>query len=140
MSTKTLKTLEENWKRALADYQNLLKRVESDKKDFVKFANTNLLAKLIPVKDILDLAATHSQDPGVIMAVKQFSDALASEGVHEINPKVGDTYDVTLHECIETVSGEPDNTIAETLTKGYKIDELVIRPARVKVNKLALDK
>ena len=30
-----IKTFEDNWKRALADYQNLVKRVESDKKDLI---------------------------------------------------------------------------------------------------------
>lgn len=135
-----LKTLEENWKRALADYQNLVKRVESEKKDFIRFANMNLLAKLIPVLDILDLAAKHSADPGIKMAVAQFREVLSSENVQEISPKPGDPFDHELHECLETLSGEPDNTIAEPVTSGYKIDKFIIRPAKVKVFKLALDK
>lgn len=139
MPTK-LKTLEENWKRALADYQNLVKRVETEKKDFVRFANMNLLAKLIPVLDILDLAAKHSADPGIKMAVAQFRDTLSSENVQEISPKIGDPFDHELHECLETLPGEPDNTIAEPVTPGYKIDKFIIRPAKVKVFKLALDK
>ena len=139
MPTK-LKTLEENWKRALADYQNLVKRVEVEKKDFVRFANMNLLAKLIPVLDILDLAAKHSADPGIKMAVAQFREVLFSENVQEISPAVGDTFDHELHECLETLPGELDNTIAEPVTPGYKIDKFVIRPAKVKVFKLALDK
>lgn len=130
-----LKTLEENWKRALADYQNLVKRVEADKKDFVRFANMNLLAKLIPVLDILDLAAKHSSDPGIKMAVAQFRDVLSSENVQEISPAVGDNFDHELHECLETLPGELDNTIAELVTSGYKIDKFVIRPAKVKVYK-----
>lgn len=138
-----LKTLEENWKRALADYQNLVKRVESEKKDFVRFANMNLLAKLIPVLDILDLAAKHSADPGVKMAVAQFRDVLSSENVREISPAEGDAFDHELHECLETLASPAtagDNTIAELVTPGYKIDKFVIRPAKVKVFKLALDK
>ena len=131
----TNKILEENWKRALADYHNLVKRVDADKKDFVTYATANIMAKLLPTLDILELAATHSQDQGVQMAVKQFKDVLAGEGLQEISPKVGDSYDHSSHECLETLPGEPDNTLAEIITKGYKINNYVIRPAKVKVFK-----
>ncbi len=136
MTTKaTNKTLEENWKRALADYRNLVKRVEADKKDFVTYATANIMTKLLPTMDVLKLAATHSQDQGVQMAVKQFQDVLAGEGLQEISPTVGDVYDHSLHECLETLPGESDNTLAEIITKGYKINNYVIRPAKVKVFK-----
>ena len=131
----TNKTLEENWKRALADYHNLVKRVDADKKDFVTYATANIMAKLLPTLDILELAAAHSQDQGVQMAVKQFKDVLAGEGLQEISPEVGDVYDHSLYECLETLPGEPDNTLAEIITKGYKINNYVIRPAKVKVFK-----
>lgn len=128
----TTKTLEENWKRALADYHNLVKRVDADKKDFVTYSTANIIAKLLPTLDVLELAATHSQDQGVQMAVKQFQDVLAGEGLQEITPKMGDAYDHLLHECLETLPGGPDNTIAEIITKGYKINDYVIRPAKIK--------
>lgn len=131
-------SLDENWKRALADYQNLLKRIETDKTDFVKFATMNLISKFLPSLDILTLAATHSQDAGVKMAVKQFQDVLKSEGLEDINPGIGSGYDHLLHECIETTAGESDNTIAEVVTIGYKIGDFVIRPAKVKVNKIQI--
>ena len=132
MAITKLKTLEENWKRALADYQNLVKRIDTDKKDFVKFATANIISKFLPSLDILELSATHSQDQGVQMAVKQFQDVLFAEGLQEISPKVGDTFDHEIHECVETLPGQPDNTIAEIITKGYKINDYVIRPAKIK--------
>ena len=128
-----VKTLTENWKRALADYHNLTKRIESDKKDFVKLATVQIISKFISSLDVLELAATHSQDPGIHMAVKQLQQALAEEGLEEIVPAVGDKYDHFLHECTETVLGENQDTIAELVFKGYKINDYVIRPAKVKV-------
>lgn len=130
-----IQTLDSNWKRALADYQNLVKRVESDKKDFVTYATANIVSKLLPTLDILELAAAHSQDQGVTMAVRQFQDTLLSEGLEVIDPKIGENYDHLLHECIETVSGEPNDTLAEIVSKGYKLHDFIIRPARVKVYK-----
>lgn len=133
-----VQTLDQNWKRALADYQNLVRRVESDKQQFTKMSNANLVARLLPSLDIIELAALHSQDVGVQMAARQFHQALNEEGLQIIEPQPGDEFDHSLHECIDTVDliGEMrQNTIAELVLKGYKISDFVLRPARVKVYK-----
>jgi molecular chaperone GrpE len=133
-----IRSLDENWKRALADYQNLLRRVDADKKEFVKIANVNLLARLLPSLDIIELAAAHSQDIGVSMAAKQFHQTLFEEGLLVIEPKIGDTFDPLVHECIETLEPKPEkpqNSIAELILKGYKLGDYTLRPARVKVYK-----
>jgi molecular chaperone GrpE len=132
---KQIQDLTDNWKRALADYQNLLRRVDHDKQQFQKMANANIIARLLPSLDILEMAAVHNQDLGVQMAARQFHDALVEEGLELISPKAGDVFDHAFHECTETVPGEPDNTIAELVLKGYKIGDYVLRPARVKVFK-----
>jgi len=133
-----LKIANENWKRALADYQNLLRRVNDDRAQYVKLANINLLAKLLPALDIIELSASHSQDLGVQMAAKQFAEALKSEGVEVISPAIGDNFDHILHECIETVDltpGHLENTISEISLNGYQLGDYILRPARVKVYK-----
>ncbi|MEK7504194.1 MAG: nucleotide exchange factor GrpE [Patescibacteria group bacterium] len=126
-------TLTNDWKRALADYQNLVKRVETDKREIVKFASINLITRLLPTLDILELAATHSKDSGIIMAVKQFQDVLRDEGLQAIEPKIGDQFNHEVHDCLETLPGDLDKTIAEVVYKGYKIEDVVLRPAKVKV-------
>ena len=129
---------EENWKRALADYKNLQRRVEVEKQAFAKLASANLIARLLPSLDILELAAAHSQDMGVQLAAKQFHQALTEEGLEIIEPSVDSGFDHNLHECTETVDmtdGKAENTISELVLKGYKIGDYVLRPARVKVFK-----
>lgn len=130
-----VKQLEGNWKRALADYQNLVKRTESDRSDLVRLASGSVLTKLIPTLDILERAADHSQDPGIMLAVKQFRQTLVEAGLVEIVPAVGDKYDPAIYECIETVTGTASQaeTVAELVLKGYKIDDYILRPAQVKV-------
>jgi len=133
-----IQALDQNWKRALADYQNLLRRVDADKSQFVKLSNANLIARLLPSLDIIELAASHSQDIGVQMAAKQFHDALTSEGLQQITPEIGDSFNPTEHDCSETVPSRADfgeNTVAEIVLKGYKINDYVLRPAKVKVHK-----
>lgn len=130
-----INTLTNDWKRALADYQNLVKRFESEKHEVVRFANLNLISKLLPSLDILEMSALHSQDAGVKMAVKQFQDILVSEQLEAIIPNIGDTFDPNIHDCLETVPGETENTLAEIVAKGYKIGDVILRPAKVKVYK-----
>lgn len=135
-----VQSLEGNWRRALADYQNLLRRVENEKKDFIKMASANLIARLLPSLDIIDMAATHTKDVGVEMAAKQFRQALTEEGLVEISPVVGDDFDHHTAECTEVVPAEnnqSDNTVAELVLKGYKLGDFVLRPARVKVYRTA---
>jgi molecular chaperone GrpE len=130
-----IKTLDENWKRALADYQNLVRRVDQEKKEFVKLANVNLIARLVPSLDIMELAATHTQDMGVQMAAKQFHEALNEEGLQVVEPHPGEKFNPSLHECTEVLpvdENHPADTIAELVLKGYKINDYVLRPARVK--------
>lgn len=130
-----IQTLTENWKRALADYQNLVKRVENDKKEIMRFVSTSIISKLVPSLDVLEMAAKHSEDPGVKMAVSQFQNVLRDEGLQEIVPQIGEAFDTAFHEAIEVLPGSTDNTIAEIVLKGYKIGDYVIRPAKVKVFK-----
>lgn len=131
-----IKTLDENWKRALADYQNLLRRVEHDKREFTKISNANLIARLLPCLDIIELAAVHTSDVGVQMAAKQFHEALVQEGLEIIAPAPGEPFNHLFQEASDIVpagSDHPENTIAELLLKGYKIGDYILRPAKVKV-------
>lgn len=133
-----LKNLEENWKRALADYKNLERRIEVEKQSFAKLTNANLIARLLPSLDVLELAASHSQDVGVQLAAKQFHQSLSDEGLEIIQPETDSTFNHQVHECTETVDlpkGKTENTISELILKGYKIGDYVLRPARVKVYK-----
>ena len=133
MKKKAAKTkeLEEKWKRALADYHNLERRVEKDKREFVKFANTVLLDKLLSVLDHLEQAEEHVEDKGLNLAVGQFRSVLKTEGVAEIKAK-GEKFDAETMDCAEVVKG-PKNVVMKVINKGYKLNDHVLRPTKVKV-------
>src|SRR5947209_20332957 len=57
--------LENRYKRALADYQNLEKRVRDDKIQWIKAANKELIGRMLTVLDTLMLAAKHTNDEGI---------------------------------------------------------------------------
>ncbi len=135
IDTKKLETrlveLETNWKRALADYQNLEKRTREQQSLMAQLACVVLIEKLLPVLDHLDLAVKHLNDPGLTMVQKQFEAVLEAEGVKPIMA-ANHLFDPTVMECVEQVAGEKD-MVMEVVTNGYQISNRVIRPARVKV-------
>jgi len=120
--------------RAMADYDNLRRRVEEDKKNFEKLANLRLVVKLLPVLDVLKKAQEHVKDEGVAATIKNFEDALKQENIEEVKINVGDEFNPETMEVVEVIPGKDNNTIAEVLLTGWKmVDGPVIRYARVKV-------
>ena len=124
-----LSSLKERLARALADYSNLEKRFERDSSSIIKFANSNLLGRLLEVRDHLGMAAS-AGDTSLKMILSTFDKVLTDEGVTEV--KVDGMYDPATMECHETVPGEKDKVIGVQL-RGYLLHGKLLRPARVTV-------
>lgn len=131
---KELTERSDAWKRALADYQNLEKRVSEEKQDFVRFAAKNFIEKLLNVLDDLEKAQAHLKDQGLELALKKIQTLLQEEGVERIDTK-GKSYDIQTMEAISIVEGDEDNKVIEELRAGYMMHGSVIRAAQVKVSK-----
>lgn len=128
------KELEQRLKRTLADYQNLERRVTEEKQMLGTMYTQIVIEKFLPVLDNLENAQKHLKDEGIEMVLKQFKDVLNREGVEELGTE-GETFDPQNHEAIETVEGEKEGTVAKVIAKGYKIENRVVRPAKVIVTK-----
>ena len=126
--------LEQQLKRTLADYQNLERRVEEERRLLSTLSSAIVIEKFLPVLDNLVSAQKHLNDQGLEMVIKQFDDLLRSEGVSEIEAE-GQMFDPQLHEATEVKVGENDNMIVSTVRKGYKINDRVLRPAQVIVER-----
>ena len=130
---KRVGELENNWKRALADYKNLEKRTAEERDQIISFSNLVLISQLIPVLDNLELMEKHLGDAALSMIVKEFKQVLTNEGLEEIDAS-GKEFDPITMEAVETVDGEP-NKVIEIVQKGYLLKNKLIRPTRVKVGK-----
>ena len=120
--------------RTLADYDNLVKRVERERNELGKIASIGIVVRLLPVLDGLESAQAHLQDAGLAISLGEFKKILSEEGLTEIRPKVGDGFDENLMEVIETVAGEDKGKVAELILAGWKFaDGTVVRHAKVKV-------
>jgi len=123
--------LENNWKRALADYKNLQRRIIDERDGAIKFSNYVLISEIIPVYDNLKMVEKHSDDSGLKMVVAQFEEVLKAVGVEKVKAE-GEDFDESVMEAIETREGEPGKVL-EVLQNGYKFREKLIKPARVVV-------
>lgn len=133
-SKQEIETLTNSWKRALADYQNLEKRIEKEKGDFIAFSNADLILKLLMTLAGLEKAAEHLKDKGLDIVVTEFKKVLFEEGLEEIETQ-GVVFDPVLMEAVEVVSGGEKNKIAEVLQKGYLLKGKILLPVKVKVFK-----
>jgi molecular chaperone GrpE len=144
-----LKKLEEKiaeltngWQRAQADFLNYKKQAAEDKINFCKNANTELIYELLPVLDNFQRAATHAPEElendnwaiGIKHIEKQLENILSENGLEKIESK-GQQFNPHYHEAIEHVeSDKPEGEIVEEILAGYKFNDSIIRPAKVKVS------
>ena len=126
-----IKESEEKAKRYLADYQNLQRRVQDEKVNWIRQANKDLLLKLLPVLDTLMLAQKHIQDKGLEISIQQFENVLDQEGLKRIETKDKE-FDPHVMEAVTTqqVDGKKHKVIEE-VRAGYKLYDQVIRTAQV---------
>jgi len=125
--------LENNWKRALADYINFKNRVEEERVGIVSFANSVLISRFLIILDNLELLDKHIDDEGLKCILKDFRQILVDENVREMEA-LGKEFDSSKMEAIETVEGEK-NKVVEVTQKGYYMQDKLLRPTRVKIGK-----
>jgi molecular chaperone GrpE len=130
----------EGWKRAKADYLNLKKEAEKEKKELAEFANAALLVQLLPIYDHFKraLAAipegerTKDWEKGVEAIYREFQGLLKSLGVEEI-PTVGEKFDPSTHHAVgkEKKEGVEPGTILTETRAGFSFRGKILGPAQV---------
>ncbi|HEY2865818.1 MAG TPA: nucleotide exchange factor GrpE [Pyrinomonadaceae bacterium] len=120
--------------------ERLRKTLESSAKQ----AQFDFLTTLLPVLDNLNRAvAASEQDPsldhlrdGVIGTARSFEQSLMSVGVETV-PGIGSKFDPEIHEAVDMKPVEPeqDGLITAEYSKGYRLGDRLLRPARVQVGK-----
>jgi molecular chaperone GrpE len=138
LNKKTIKNLQleldsinEKFKRVLADYQNQQKRHEDQAQIMAKYANESLLSKLLPIIDGLQKAKNHLKDEGLNHIANQLIQTLSVEGLEEIKTK-DESFNPETMDCSEVVLGKK-NIVVETLIPGYIYKDRLLRPAKVTV-------
>ena len=132
----------DQWRRTAAEFANYRKRVEKEQAEYTKYANANLILKLLPLLDDFERAFQTLPDglskltwvEGIFLIHRKFQYVLEQEGLKPIETE-GQFFDPMVHEAItyeETDHYEDGQIIAE-VQKGYKLHDRVLRPALVRV-------
>ena len=135
-------TLNNQYIRLAADFDNYRKRQEQEKEALLKYGAESTLKKMIEVLDNFErgLKAIETvEDCEKVkecynLAYKNFTDVLTKAGLEPIKAE-GETFDPNFHEAVmQTPSTEhPEHTIIAELQKGYKLGDKVLRPTLVNV-------
>jgi len=131
------------WQRVQADFINYKRRIEQEKAEQAKFANSMLILKILPVVDDLERAVDTVRPElagltwvqGVALIDRKLRSTLEAEGLTRIEA-LGATFDPNLHEAVlyEESDVDDDGKVVAVLQQGYKLHDRVIRPAMVKVS------
>lgn len=135
-------TLNNQYIRLAADFDNYRKRNEQEREALLKYGAENTLKKMLEVLDNFErgLKAIETvEDCEKVkecynLAYKNFTDVLAKAGLETIKAE-GEVFDPNLHEAVMRTpdSDKPENTIITELQKGYKLGDKVLRPTLVNV-------
>jgi molecular chaperone GrpE len=133
--------LTETLQRLQAEFENYTKRNSAEKSVCIKQASKHIITKLLPILDNFELALKNTENKdefvkGIEMIFAQIYGALEAEGLKKIDA-VDKPFDPYFHEALMQDDKEDidDNIITEEFQKGYLLNDEVIRPSKVKVNK-----
>ena len=135
-----LAELEDRWRRALADLDNLRKRYARELEREREAERNRVAAAWLPVVDNLELALAHvAADPGAIVegvrAVRDQAVGVLGLLGYPRQDAVGVPFDPARHEAVSVVD-DPDaapGTVVRVLRPGYGEGERQLRPAAVAV-------
>jgi molecular chaperone GrpE len=134
-------------KRTQADFENFRKRMAAEVQAAGVRGKGQLAREVVPALDDLERAIQAAGlDPegdsedglahGVLLVFRSLREGLKRNGIEAVDPK-GEKFDPTQHEALSTLpgpEGAESGTVLEVLQKGYRLDEQLIRPARVVVS------
>jgi molecular chaperone GrpE len=138
------------WKRAQADYANLLKDVERQRKEYAAYATEDILHKLLPAFDQFEVALQYTPTLDAIpedkrrpfetwltglQAVKALWESVATELGLELVPATG-LLDPRVHEAVtsEVHEAVPAGEIIRVVQNGWSLKGKLLRPAKVIVS------
>jgi molecular chaperone GrpE len=127
-------------RRTKADFENFRKRAASDVQAAQARGKVAVAREVIDAVDNLERALEAADDgaalrEGVEMVLSGLRETLTRNGIEVVDPK-GEKFDPNQHEALSTmpVEGAESGTVVEVMQKGYRLEDQLVRPARVVVS------
>lgn len=146
-----IKELEERLKRAIAEQENLRKRMEREKADTARYAIANFAREVVGIADNIQRAIdavpkdAAANDPalktfleGIEVTERELHKAMERHGIARLNPE-GEKFDPNYHQAMFEVptADMPSGMVIQVVQPGYLLEDRVLRPALVGVSKAA---
>lgn len=137
-----IENLKNSLLRLQADFANFKNRSAKERSETIRSATVGLVEAILPVLDNFERAFGAAEDQGVDEGLiegfrliqKDLLNILKNEGL-EVIESDGEIFDPNFHEAIATEPSDKEaGTILETLQKGYKFNDKVLRASIVKVS------
>jgi len=130
--------------RLSAEFDNYRKRTLKEKMELTRYANEEVLKKLLPVVDDFELGIKNLETANDLQAVKdgifliynKFKDFLSQNGIKEIAIQDDKEFNTDYHEAITKIPVDDQSLsgkIVDVVQKGYLLNDKVIRYAKVVV-------
>jgi len=138
---KDLDELQDKYLRKLAEMENLRKRFERERADYLQYALSEFLREMLVILDNFeralktrDQADGKSLQEGVEMIYRQYLDLIKKKGVRPIE-FADKKFNPSIHQAVLTEESDEvkEPEVAEELQRGYWLQDRLLRPAMVKV-------
>ena len=131
--------LEDRLLRSRAEFDNVRRRFERERSDFLQFAAMDLVKGILPVLDDVERAlkvetADRNYAKGVELIYQRLYDTLKKMGLEPVEA-AGRKFDPNLHQAVERVETDEvdDQAILGEFQRGYNFRGKLLRPAMVRV-------
>ena len=133
--------LKDKWQRALADYQNLERRTQTEISQRVSEKTNNLLLNFLNIyEDFLRAENSLSKEKintdGIQAVIKNMESLLTENNIKPIEA-IGEIFDPQIHEAVSIIEDDSldDGTITQEVSKGYLSGKAILKPSKVIVSK-----
>ncbi|MBU0743020.1 nucleotide exchange factor GrpE [bacterium] len=145
--TRERDDLKDKWLRAVAEQDNVRKRTRREVGDAYRFAVADLVRELLEVLDNFERAAASAaaggesgEEPrglrsGFELIHVRFREILEGRGLEAVPADKGQSFDPSIHEAVLRIESDDvaSGEIVDVAQAGYRLNDLVLRPARVVV-------
>ena len=140
---KEIAELKDKWLRSVAEFENYRKRTLKERAELILNGGEKFITAVLPILDDMERAIENgakTDDPevlreGMTLIHQKFMKVLETQGVSKIDTDNAD-FDTDVHEAVAMVPGMGDDKkgkVIDCLQQGYKLNDKVIRHAKVAV-------
>ena len=136
-----LNELNDRYLRLMAEFDNFRRRAARERESYVENGAESVARPLLTVLDNLERAVASAGDApgpwlaGVSLTLRQFMEALKESDVTPVDPS-GQPFNPVEHEALTTAPSEtvPADHVALVVSRGYRLNDRILRPAQVIVS------